>query len=118
MRNTTTFINLDYLRLMADNDEEMIQTMLGMLVEELPEELEKINTFFQEKNWDELHKVSHKMKSTLAFVGNDDLTAANKEIERLAKEETGPERIGELIGVLHNLAPLVLEELREMAGPI
>jgi HPt (histidine-containing phosphotransfer) domain-containing protein len=115
MRTGTAFINLDYLRLMADGDEEMIQTMLGMLLEELPEEFEKIKFSYQEKNWEELRKVGHKMKSTLAFVGNDELTTANKEIERLVKEELELDRIQHLIEIMDNIMPNVLQDLHEMA---
>lgn len=113
MRITTTFINLDYLRLMADGDEEMIQTMLGMLLEELPEEFEKIKMYYHEKNWEELRKVSHKMKSTLAFVGNEELTAANKDIERIVKEETDFDQIKNLIKIMDSVMPQVVQDLQE-----
>jgi len=78
-------INLDYLRLMADNDDEMVQTMLAMLLEELPAEMAKLEELCALGNWDDLTRVSHKMKSTLAFVGNEAMTQANKELERLTK---------------------------------
>ncbi len=116
MKIDTTYLNLDYLRLMADDDEDTIQTMLGMLLEELPEEFEKIKTCYLEKNWSELHSVSHKMKSTLAFVGNEELTAANKEIERLAKEGTDLERIEELLAAMDDVMPLVMEELQGISS--
>lgn len=116
MRITTTFINLDYLRLMADDDDEMILTMLGMLLEELPAEFEKIMALNREKNWEELRKVVHKMKSTLAFVGNEELTTANKEIERLLKEGTNLERVNCLIETMDRLLPLVEAELREISN--
>ncbi len=114
MRIVTTYTNLEYLRLMADGDEEMIQTMLGMLLEELPEEFGKIKTTFQEKDWEELKKVSHKMKSTLAFVGNEELTAANKEMERILKEESDFARIGDLIKNMDSVMPLVIQEINEI----
>lgn len=114
MRITTTHINLSYLRLMADDDEDMILTMLGMLIEELPSEFEKIKQFYQEKNWDELKKVTHKMKSTLAFVGNDDLTTANMEIESILKNEAEMERIGTLIKKMEEAMPHVMSEIKQM----
>jgi HPt (histidine-containing phosphotransfer) domain-containing protein len=112
MNTTTTYTNLSYLRLMADNDEEMVQTMLGMLLEELPEELDKIKALHEEKNWEELGKISHKMKSTLAFVGNEPMTNANKEIEQLAKSGAELDKIGSLIAILDHHAPAVLKELK------
>lgn len=106
-------INLDYLRLMADNDEDMVQTMLEMLLEELPTEMEKIREMAAANNWDELTKVSHKMKSTLAFVGNEAMTAANKELERVTKYKTDLPLVGNLVRTLDDKLPSVMDALRK-----
>ena len=110
---TATCINLDYLRLMADNDEEMIQTMLAMLLEELPEEMGKIRELCQAENWDELTRVSHKMKSTLAFVGNNEMTNANKELERITKYKTDIQFVPSLVAVLNAHLPRVMKALQK-----
>jgi HPt (histidine-containing phosphotransfer) domain-containing protein len=114
MKTTTNYTNLDYLRLMTGDDEEMIRTMVGMLLEELPEELEKTKTFYEAENWEDLKKVSHKMKSTMAFVGNEEMANANSEIEQRAKEMKDLDQIGGLIGIIESLMPHVLQELREI----
>lgn len=110
---TATCINLDYLRLMADNDDEMIQTMLAMLLEELPEEMGKINELCQAESWDELTRVSHKMKSTLAFVGNDAMTNANKDLERITKYKTDIQLAPSLVSTLNLHLPQVMEALEK-----
>jgi HPt (histidine-containing phosphotransfer) domain-containing protein len=112
MESTQT-INLDYLRLMADNDDEMIQTMLGMLLEELPEEMRKIKELCLVENWDELTRVSHKMKSTLAFVGNDAMANANKELERVTKYKTDLTFAPSFVAILHEHLPAVMEALEK-----
>lgn len=109
--SNAAYINLDYLRLMADNDDEMIQTMLAMLLEELPAEMVKINDLTAAENWDELTKVSHKMKSTLAFVGNDGMTKANKELERVTKYKTDIHSIPSLVAALNAPLQAVLQAL-------
>ncbi len=109
-------INLDYLYLMADNDEEMIQTMLAMLLEELPEEMGKVRELCLAENWDELTMVSHKMKSTLAFVGNDPMTNANKELERITKYKTELELVPSLVATLDDHLPAVMEALEKEAN--
>lgn len=114
--NTATCINLDYLRLMADNDEEMIQTMLAMLLEELPEEMGKIRDLCQAQDWAELTRVSHKMKSTLAFVGNEEMTNANKELERITKYKTEVQFAQSLVAVLDAHLPQVMNALKKEAG--
>ena len=111
---TFEYINLDYLELMADGDEDMKQTMLEMLLEELPEELQKMRVHTDAKEWDDLSSVSHKMKSTLSFVGYSDMVEANKEIELLAKHEENPVRIEELMKKLESCFERVMPELKSV----
>ena len=107
------YINLDYLNLMIDGDNDMKKVMLEMLFDELPTEIEKMNMHAANHNWQELKAVSHKMKSTLAFVGNDVLTVSNQEIEQIAKSESRTERVPALLEKIGVLAPKVLAELRK-----
>jgi len=105
--------------MMADGDDDMKATMIEMLVEEIPEEMEKMKQVHDVADWNELREVSHKMKSTLGFVGNDAMTAANKEIEDIAKTggTEGGEKVPELLGILFNIYPDAVEELKaELAG--
>ena len=111
MNPTTSHTNLEYLRLMADGDKDMEQTMLEMLIAELPGEFEKMKALLQAENWEELSKVSHKMKSTLAFIGNDEMTHANREIEQLSKRQVDFGRIAELMVAFGSALPAVMEEL-------
>jgi HPt (histidine-containing phosphotransfer) domain-containing protein len=112
----TDCINLDYLRLMADNDEDMVQTMLAMLLEELPSEMEKITAFCEAENWAELTRVSHKMKSTLAFVGNGAMADANKELERITKYGTDLHLAPSLVATLEQHLPPVMSALERQVA--
>ncbi len=120
MPTTVNIVNLDYLKLMTDGDEEMEQTMLEMLLSELPEEFEKMEALHAAHDWQDLNKVSHKMKSTLAFIGNEDLTNANLKIEQLTKVAERPP-VGEDINVVNDmmqqfgaLLPKVMKELKQL----
>ena len=110
--NGYAYINLEYLELMSDGDADMKKVMLEMLLSELPEELEKMKTLLAEANWDELSSVSHKMKSTLAFVGNKEMTNANKDIEIFAKSAADQGKITPLMEVLNELSPKIMAELK------
>lgn len=119
MQTVMNLINLDYLKLMTDGDRDMEQTMLEMLLDELPSEVEKIKTCFAETNWQDLSKVSHKLKSTLAFIGNDNLTAANKTIELLTKNDRIPNEteiveIENQINLADQIVPGVIQELKQI----
>ncbi len=112
MNKVFEYINLDYLDMMADGDNDMKKVMLGMLFEEMPEELEKMQQLCQAKDWQELSSVAHKMKSTLSFVGNDTMTNANKTLEVMSKAETETESLAEMVTTIVEMWPKVLNELK------
>lgn len=110
--NTYQFINLEYLELMSDNDNSMKKVLLDMLIEELPMEINKMQPLVEARSWVELSEVSHKMKSTLAYVGNDDMTVNNKTIEVLCKSEQDLDQIPELVKKLETCLERVMPELK------
>jgi HPt (histidine-containing phosphotransfer) domain-containing protein len=114
----TSCINLDYLDLMSDGDAEMKKTMLLMLLEELPEEIQKLWQAYKINDWVELRGISHKMKSTLSFVGNEPMTEANKKIEQYAYQQNHLDSIPKLITVLDTLYPSVAHALDTEAGKL
>jgi len=111
-KSSYQFINLEYLEMMSDGDESMKKVMLEMLISELPEEIQKMSSHSNDSNWDELSSVSHKMKSTLAFVGNDQMTNANRDIEMITKTKGDTSKIPDLMETLESVTPKVLEELK------
>lgn len=110
---TYQHINLEYMDLMADGDDTMKKVMLEMLITELPEEVEKMKTLLQCSDWKELRSVSHKMKSTLAFVGNPEMTDTNKKIETIANDESDLDQLPTLQDTLERLTNKVMVELKE-----
>lgn len=110
--NAYQFINLDYLELMSDGDDSMKKVLLEMLIEELPDEIVKMKELQQASNWDELSSVSHKMKSTLSYVGNDSMTEANKTIEQNTKHQTSLEDVSTLMTSLETNLDRVMTELK------
>ena len=107
------YINLEYMNLMSDNDSGMKKTMLSMLVEELPQSVELMSQYLDTSNWQDLRSVAHKMKSTLSFVGNDQMTLTNKQIEQIAIWQNDLELLPGLITRLKDMVENVLPELNK-----
>ena len=116
--STQAQIDLSYLEMMADGDAFMKKTMLDMLLEEMPPELEKLRGAYLAQDGDQLRQVAHKMKSTLAFVGNDAMTAANATLEEIGKEGTDLARAAAHLTVLETLAPAVMAALQQESAEI
>ena len=109
---TNSYINLEYMNLMADGDEDMKKTMLEMLLDELPAEIAKIVNLSTSGDLKTLKAVSHKLKSTLAFVGNETLNQTNKNIENIAIEEGDIQLLQNMAKAMQDCCDLVLRELR------
>ncbi len=106
------YIDLSYMELMSDGDVEMKRLMLELLFEEPLEEIKKMRVLATNENWTDLKSVSHKMKSTLAFVGNDELTDTNKEIEKIAMQVSDISKLPTLIAFLQETYEKALVELK------
>lgn len=85
-----------------------------MLLDEIPKEIEKMNHLYHQEEWDELRRVSHKMKTTLSFVGNELLTTTNRSIGNIVKAQENLAKLPDLFGILNELFPKVMEELKEV----
>ena len=105
------YINLEYMNLMSDEDHDMKKTMLLMLLEDLPLAVHQMREHLNDSNWKDLRAVSHKMKSTLSFVGNDQMTLTNKQIEQISIWQNDLELLPRLISTLNEMVKNVLPEL-------
>ena len=115
---STFELDLSYLDLMADGDDSMKQTMLDMLVEEIPIELDKLREAFLSRDAEQLRQVAHKMKSTLAFVGNEALTVANATLEKIGQEGHDLSRAAQHLQVLEQGFVQVVPELQRLSAEL
>jgi HPt (histidine-containing phosphotransfer) domain-containing protein len=94
------FIDFSYLDSLIDGDVETKQIILSTLLEEVPEELIKMENAMQQSNWEELHQLSHKLKSTLAYVGNEAIFNANQEIMMSSKGSPNAVQLNTLLNTV------------------
>jgi len=105
-------LDLSYLDMMADGDGSMKKTMLDMLLEEMPPELDKLRQAVLGHDREQLRQVSHKMKSTLAFIGNAPMTEANAKLEELGKNGSDLQGATSHLEVLEAQAKVVMPALK------
>jgi HPt (histidine-containing phosphotransfer) domain-containing protein len=112
---TFQYINLDYLEQMSDGDAEMMQTMIEMLLVEIPEEIEKMQHCVTTNDWEELFQLSHKMKTTLAFIGNEEMISINKTIEHCSRHKVDLPEVPKMVQQVAELAKPALVELQQVS---
>ena len=114
MSTTISFqhINLEYLETMTGGDADMMNQMIHMLIDEIPVEIVKMQECSAAKDWEEIFQLSHKLKTTLAFIGNDDISSLNKTIEHCSRNRIDIKEIPPMIEQLSELSEPIVAELK------
>ena len=105
-------INLEYLETMTGGDAEMMNQMIHMLIDEIPVEVVKMQACVAPKDWEEIFQISHKLKTTLAFIGNEEINSLNKTIEHCSRNRVDIEEIPPMIEQLSELSKPIVAELK------
>ena len=107
-----SFINLTYLDKMSGGDRETKKMLLKMLIEELQASVPYMQVMLNGKKWLRLKEASHKMKSTLAFVGNKKMLTSNQTIWQAVETGCPGKQLSEHFKVLERLSPSIILELQ------
>jgi HPt (histidine-containing phosphotransfer) domain-containing protein len=105
------FVNLDYIKSMAGDNEELIREMAEIFVQQIPEFNELFNTLYEKGDYHNLGMQAHKAKSSVAIMGMDDLAVMLKEFELLAKEGKETDKYPDYIRRFREETAGAIEEL-------
>jgi HPt (histidine-containing phosphotransfer) domain-containing protein len=111
---TYKYINLEYLDTMTGGDAEMKREMLSMLIAEIPDEMSKMQVATAAADWEEVFQISHKFKTTLSFIGNEEMTNTNKTVEHCSRHRVDVAEIPSMIAQLAKEMPHIVEELKNV----
>jgi len=106
--------DLSVIEMMGDNDTSFINTLLQIFIESIPQDLEELNLAHQQKNWDKVSFMAHKMKSTIDNLSIESLKIIIRDLEgkNLIQTHSEQEIDAQITIVNHNLNK-VLEGLKE-----
>lgn len=77
--------NLSYLKEMSGNDSSIIEEMIEIFIEQIPEFTEEITNNFESQNWEGLGAVAHKAKSSVRTMGMDSIGDCLEQLEHFSK---------------------------------
>jgi HPt (histidine-containing phosphotransfer) domain-containing protein len=95
-------LNLSYLESLIGDDTETMAVIFSTLLEEVPEEITKMENLINSQDWHTFHEVSHKFKSTLAYLGNDEIFDANQDMMMNARSMEKLNEIPALFEIVKN----------------
>lgn len=74
-------VDFNYAKQLLNGNEAILNEMLDELAESLPSEIEALTQAFEEKNWENLRAITHKLKGGSSYCGTLRLNSACKELE-------------------------------------
>ena len=86
--NTSKITDLTYLKDISKGNEDFVKEMIGIFLNETPEEIKRLEKAIDEVNFEKIKSISHHMKSTIPFMGLDKYINHDiAQIENLALEK-------------------------------
>ncbi|MBX2875914.1 MAG: Hpt domain-containing protein [Saprospiraceae bacterium] len=108
------YVDLSYLESISGGDAETEKTILQMLLADMEQLCPMLRTHFEAPQMEELEKVAHKLKTSLAFSGNPDIMKSNDEVLEIARTQNEMDRVPTLIARIEELTPLIIQELHQV----
>lgn len=105
--------NLDKINEMAEGDEDFIQSVISVFLEEVPQDLELLETAISQKDYENVYKLAHKIKPNVDLLGMEQTRATALEIETLGKSPENSEEIEKKFPLLKKDVYQVISELKK-----
>ena len=105
--------NLDKINEMAEGDEDFIISVISVFLEEVPVDLQALETAIGEKDFNQIYKMAHKIKPNVDLLGMEQTRANALEIETLGKSEGSFEAIKDKFPLLKKDVEQVIMELKK-----
>lgn len=105
--------SLDKIKELADGDEDFIVSVVSVFLEEVPEDLQQLQTAIEQKNYPAIYQLAHKIKPNVDLLGMEQTRAAALSIENLGKEGNTGAQIEEIFPILKTDIQQVVSELKK-----
>lgn len=112
-KNTEKVSNLSYLSETMGGNKKLIKEIMDVFLNQVPEELSRLNKAVQETDFPTIRNFSHTMKSSVSIMGITALASILKEMEDLARNGTDIEKIRGLNQQLNTICEQAVKEIRE-----
>ena len=103
--------NLDKVKELAEGDEDFVQSVIGVFVEETPDDLNDLKEAVQNKIFDNIYQSAHKIKSNVALFSMDEAKDLILKIEAEAKGEKNIDNIEHYFSQVEDIINMTIIEL-------
>ncbi len=109
--NAALLYDLTYLESAGQEDREFIKKLVSMFIEIMPVNLDELNEVVKTKDFKQIRKTAHKIKSSIDLLGIHSLTDTIRAIEFIAEDDNTLEKHVE---TLNSMMIEVYAQLKEL----
>lgn len=113
-KNKVPTVNLAILESIAGDDPAFIRLCIGLFLKEMPENLSRLQNAIANCDWETIRTTSHKMKTSLNYMGLGEQRIAAMNIEKLARDKRDMPRIISETDQIKSVCQIAFEELKEI----
>lgn len=77
--------SLDKINEMAEGDTDFIESVIAVFLDEVPQDLQNLETAIEDQDFEKVYKLAHKIKPNVDLLGMEQTRAIALEIETLGK---------------------------------
>lgn len=103
--------NLEKVNELADGDEDFIQSVIGVFVEETPDDLNDLKKAVDDKVFERIYQCAHKIKSNVALFSMEEARDLILKIEGEAKGEKDISKIEQYYTQVEDIINITIIEL-------
>lgn len=106
-------INFEYLDSLTSGQVDVKITFLETLVKDLPKEVAKVRDDYERRDWEQVKKSAHKLKSTCGYLGLDKTVELCRTVENNAWEQKNLDQINGQIKKIDEVCRIAHEQLKD-----
>ena len=103
-------IDLSILRNLMGNDEKMVQQFLHIFKTQTPEQLNQLDNFISNKDWESASAIAHAIKSQSKYLGLEEIANQAFTIEKNTEKKENLPDIQNKFNVLKKLTNTILAD--------
>jgi CheY-like chemotaxis protein len=104
--------DLSMIHSVSGGDAAFIKKMILLFIETVPQNVQELVDFTANKNWEQVAKMAHKLKSTIDSMGIRSLHDQIRAVEMNAKNGQQLDRMPDMVNQVESVVSLCIQQLR------
>ena len=108
--------DLAMIRSVSGGDEAFIRKMILLFIDTVPQNVQELVEASGQKNWEQVSKMAHKLKSTIDSMGIRSIHDQIRAVEMNAKNQDGLDHLPNMIRQVESVVSVCIQQLRGEVG--